>query len=183
MNYSVYIRPLQLEDALISCQWRNNPRIWEHTGSKPSQYISPEMETEWLAGVFNRKNEKRFAICLKKNDQYVGNIYLTDITAEEAQIHIFIGELDFWGKHKAFEAISLIIKYSFEVLYLDRIYAVILDTNRAPNALANIFGGSQTEEYYDENRGATIRKWILTRQVYETNPKKESDTPKEEVIE
>ena len=70
----VYIRPLTLEDAKTSYKWRNNPKVWELTGSKPDKYITEEMETEWLKNVLQRKNEKRFAVCVKDTDQYIGNI-------------------------------------------------------------------------------------------------------------
>lgn len=53
MNDEVYIRPLELKDALVSYKWRNNPRIWRLTGSRPNTFVTPEIETEWLKHVLN----------------------------------------------------------------------------------------------------------------------------------
>lgn len=48
----------------MSYQWRNNPKIWRHTCSKPDRHITVEMESESLARILTREDEKRFAICL-----------------------------------------------------------------------------------------------------------------------
>ena len=74
MNKEVYIRPLRLEDAQMSYQWRNSPKIWRHTLSKPDRHITVEMEAESLARILARQDEKRFAICLSENRAYIGNI-------------------------------------------------------------------------------------------------------------
>jgi diamine N-acetyltransferase len=167
MNFSVYLRPLQVEDAQISYKWRNNPEIWKQTGSKPDKYITPEMEAEWITNVLQRENEKRFAICLKENNQYIGNIFFTDITKTDAHIHIFIGESALWGKKIAFEAICQIGIYGFQQLQLQTIYALVTEENMASNALAQNFGAAQLQEYFDEAENRTIRKWVFTRQMYE----------------
>ena len=122
MSGKVYIRPLQVEDALVSYKWRNDPKIWRFTGSRPDRYITPEMETAWLASVLHRENEKRFAICLYENDQYIGNVFFTDIKNNESQAHIFIGEVQYWGKDRAYEGGWLALKYGFIELQLELVY-------------------------------------------------------------
>lgn len=72
----------------MSYQWRNNPKIWRHTCSKPDRHITVEMESESLARILTREDEKRFAICLSDNGAYIGNIFYTDIRDGEAQLHI-----------------------------------------------------------------------------------------------
>jgi glycosyltransferase involved in cell wall biosynthesis/RimJ/RimL family protein N-acetyltransferase len=113
MSYNVYIRPLQSADALTSYQWRNDPKIWRFTGSRPDRYITPEMEREWLESVLQRENEKRFAICLCENDTYIGNVIFTDIKDGQALLHIFIGEIKFWGHNRAYEATWLALEQGF----------------------------------------------------------------------
>lgn len=126
MNPAVYIRALKLEDAKVSCLWRNDAEIWKYTEFKPDRYISPEMEEEWLKSKLNNSNEKRFAICLTANDQYIGNIQLLDITEEEACYHIFIGEKSFWGQGISQMATKLILSYAFSELKLEN---VLLEAN------------------------------------------------------
>jgi diamine N-acetyltransferase len=121
MSYQVYIRPLNLDDAKISFKWRNNPLIWKYTKFKISETITESIETAWLKQVLNNSDEHRFAICLKENGRYLGNIQLIDVKDRSAQYHIFIGEASFWGLGIANEATKLILGYGFVNLGLDLI--------------------------------------------------------------
>jgi diamine N-acetyltransferase len=122
MSNKVYIRPLQVEDALTSFRWRNDPKIWRFTGSRPDRCITAEMETAWISSVLKRENEKRFAICLCENDQYIGNVFFTDIKNNECQGHIFIGEVKYWGKDRAYEGGWLALVHMFTKLQLELVY-------------------------------------------------------------
>lgn len=123
---SVYIRPLVLEDAQTSYKWRNDADIWKYTGFQPDRFISPEIEEQWLKSKLIKNNEKRFAICLADNDQYIGNIQLLNIDGEKACYHIFIGVKDFWGKGISQSATRLILSYAFLELNLN---VVLLEVN------------------------------------------------------
>jgi RimJ/RimL family protein N-acetyltransferase len=160
MTDSVYIRPLVLQDALVSWRWRNNPRLWKLTGSRPDRVITPEIETEWLAGVLTREDEKRFAICLSFDHRYIGNIYLTAIRDRSAYVHIFIGEMEYWGKGRAHEAVCLACAYAFGPLGLHTLHAQINKNNAASLALAAISGFRTTGEDDDYVR------LIFTQQMY-----------------
>lgn len=170
MENSVYIRPLQLEDALTSYKWRNNAKIWRFTGNKPDRYITPEIETEWLANVLKKENDNRFAICLTENDQYIGNVFFTDITPEQAEIHIFIGEIEHWGKHHAYDAICQIGLYGFEELGLQRIVAKVNKKNLATSSLWSKSGAELVQESYDAEKDRIVTHWIFTREMYEHHP-------------
>lgn len=182
MDYSVYIRPLRLEDALTSYKWRNNPKLWRFTGNKPDRYITPEIETEWLANVLQRENEKRFAVCLKDNDTYIGNIFLTDIKDKEAQVHIFIGEMALWGGGRAYEAALQIEKYAFGDLGLDVVYADINKQNRASVALGKSLGLVELKEYSHPLLGIDIVRLVATKELFykreylEANKRKSSNS-------
>lgn len=73
----VLIRPLRFEDAFISWKWRNDPKVWEHTGSKPNILVTEEIEKQWILEKLEERNSVRFAI--EVDDIYVGNIQLTNI--------------------------------------------------------------------------------------------------------
>lgn len=126
------IRPLTVEDAMISYKWRNDPEVWKFTGNKPDHLISYEDELHWIIETLSRNNEKRFAIIA--DDYYVGNVQLTDIKRDQATYHIFIGDKLFWGKGVAYEATKLIISYAFETLKLKAVtLKVIKEHERAIN--------------------------------------------------
>ncbi len=129
----IYLRKLELKDAEVSYKWRNDEIVWRQTGSKPDRYITLEIEMNWLAEALKRKNELRYAICLIKNDQYIGNVQLTDIDKEKkkAQFHIFIGERNYWGKGIGYEATSKFIKMIFEHGDIEHIYLKVKKSNLA----------------------------------------------------
>lgn len=131
MNTFIYLRPLKLADARISYRWRNDPEIWKYTGSKPNQYISPEMETAWLSNKLKRADEKRFAICMLDNNQYVGNVQLLEIDYEKAWLHIFIGEKELWGLGISQKATVIILYYAFSELNLAYVQLSVSPLNRA----------------------------------------------------
>jgi RimJ/RimL family protein N-acetyltransferase len=135
MTYTVYLRPLAIEDALTSCHWRNDPKIWRFTGSRPDRYVTPEMETAWLAEVLRREDEKRFAICLTEDDRYIGNVFFTQIQQGEAWMHIFIGEVRFWGKNRGWDAGWLALEQAFTVLQLQ---VVLMEMHQHNPGIGNV---------------------------------------------
>ena len=104
----VKIRPLEEKDAFTSVKWRNISKIWEHTGSAPDREITIEDELTWIKKVIADPSSKRFAILA--DGKYVGNIYLTDIKDKKGEYHVFIGEMDYWGKGIARKASEQIIE-------------------------------------------------------------------------
>ena len=126
----IYIRPLQIEDALISYKWRNNLKIWKFTGSKPNIEITSKIEKDWIENVINRKNEKRFSICIKDTNEYIGNVQLTSIKNKKAEFHIFIGETSFWGKGIGHQATKLILEYGFNEIGLNNIFLNVKEDNK-----------------------------------------------------
>lgn len=68
--------------------------------------------------MIQAENEYRCAIIV--DNQYVGNIYLTNIGNGSAVYHIFLGEKSIWGKGVARRASQLILKYAFDSLNLNK---------------------------------------------------------------
>ena len=164
MNFEIYIRPLIINDAKTSYKWRNNPEVWTYTGGRPDKFITEGIELEWIAKAIQRTGEYRFAICLKDNDQYIGNIQLTDITSSDAQYHIFIGETEFWGKGIAKRATNLILDYAFNHLDLNRVY---LEVNPLHQAAIIVYEKSGFVKY----EGTTVNdflKMAIRKEAYET---------------
>ena len=126
----IYIRPLKIKDALVSCKWRNNSKIWRLTGSKPNTVITPEIETTWIKDVINRLDQKRFAICIADTNEYVGNVQLTSIENKKAEFHIFIGETQFWGKGIGYKATKLVLEYGFNKIGLTNVFLSVNEKNK-----------------------------------------------------
>lgn len=125
----IKIRPLEVSDAKTSYVWRNDPDVWKYTGSRPDRIISVDDETKWIKKVIADDTSRRFAIL--SDGTYVGNIYLTDITEDEAQYHVFIGDKRYWGKGIAGEASRQIITYATKNLPIKKIYLKVRVDNMA----------------------------------------------------
>ncbi len=132
-NIDIYIRPLCLEDAKTSYIWRNNPKIWEKTGSRPDREVTLEMEIEWIQRVIAEQSSRRFAICIAETGQYVGNIYLINVNFENktAEQATFIGEIDYWGKGIASVARQLLSEYAKNELKLNKLVSRVREDNIA----------------------------------------------------
>ena len=126
----VLIRPLRFEDAFISWKWRNDPKVWEHTGSKPNILVTEEIEKQWILEKLEERNSVRFAI--EVDDIYVGNIQLTNIIEKKtAEYHIFIGDKSYWGKGVATLATAQIIRFAKTVKNLQSLYLSVKPENNA----------------------------------------------------
>lgn len=108
----VSIRPLMMEDAYTSVKWRNDSEVFKYTGNTYNHEITIQDELSWIKNVIQAENEYRCAIIV--DNQYVGNIYLTNIGNGSAVYHIFLGEKSIWGKGVARRASQLILKYAFD---------------------------------------------------------------------
>lgn len=116
---NVSIRPLEEADAQTSFKWRTDHEIWQYTGSKPQKEANLSDELEWIKRVLSLDNDYRFAIIAE--NQYIGNIYLTDVNNGIAQYHIFIGDKNFSGKGFAKKASLLILDFAKNNLKLNEV--------------------------------------------------------------
>ncbi|WP_237028690.1 GNAT family N-acetyltransferase [Pedobacter steynii] len=145
MKESIFLRPLVIADAMTSFQWRNNPEVWKFTPFRPSDPVTPEIETKWLREVLLREDEKRFAICLTATKRYIGNVQLIHIAEGTAEFHIFIAETDCWGKGIGSQATTLILDYGFNVLQLNKILLDVDQENFGAIAIYKKMGFRETE--------------------------------------
>jgi RimJ/RimL family protein N-acetyltransferase/glycosyltransferase involved in cell wall biosynthesis len=147
---NVYIREIQPSDAAVSWKWRNDPEVWALTGRKFTGIVTQEIEENWIKDVLKQTNSKRFAICVKDTNQYIGNVQLTDIANKQAVFHIFIGEKEFWGKGLATQATQQLLDYAKENLPLDKIILYVKKHHEAAIKLYKKVGLEITGEKEDD---------------------------------
>jgi len=128
----VYIRALELDDLERTYRWHNNPEIYKTMGV--FHHVSRATDEEWLHKKAAFSNtELNLAICLTNGSQHIGNIYLRNIEwiARNAELRIFIGELDQTSKGYGQAAVRLLIQHAFRDLGLVRVYLFVLEDNKA----------------------------------------------------
>ena len=120
------LRPLTPEDAPTVARLAGLREIADTTISIPHPY-SEQQAQGWIATHSGRENPPKqivFAVTIKKVGQLIGTMGLREIDHEhcQAEMGFWIG-VDWWGNGFATEAAHTVIRYGFEELKLNRIYA------------------------------------------------------------
>lgn len=130
MEARVYLRAFEPEDYKTSVEWRNDDEIWSMLGGR-KYFVSSVYEKKWIEDTIFSGKDVKLAVCLKDNEQYIGNVYLTDIdyVNRSAVSHVLIGNKSYWGNGYAAEAYKLLLAYAFDELGLHRVCAMVLESN------------------------------------------------------
>lgn len=92
--------------------------------------ITPEQEKE----IFEKlaRAEYTFAIVDLKTDELIGNIGFPkiDYINRTAELGIFIGNKEYWGKGYGVEAIELLLDFGFNILNLHNISLKVFSYNK-----------------------------------------------------
>lgn len=116
------VRETDVNDKYYS--WLDDPAVNKYLETR-FEHQSKEKILNFVKNLAGNENEHFFAICIKENDEHIGNIKLGPINNhhKNADISLFIGEKAFWGKGIASEAIRVITKYGFLTLALNKLKA------------------------------------------------------------
>jgi len=135
---SIYLSPMNPDDAEIYTKWINDLEISTPLGNASNIY-SLEKEREALERL--SKEKYNFAIVELESDKLLGNISLFDIDLihRKAEVGLFIGDKDRWGKGFGTEALNLILEFGFKIIGLNNIMLKVFSFNeRAIKVYKNI---------------------------------------------
>jgi RimJ/RimL family protein N-acetyltransferase len=126
---SVYLRPLEEDDATVCHAWLNAPeirrglasRVRPHTAASARAYIRE----------LHPARDQVFAIVTRGDDIHVGNCGLHEIDAVNrvAGLGLLIGHKDHWGRGFGTEAVTLVCLHAFETLNLRKVWLSCHATN------------------------------------------------------
>ena len=125
----LYLSPINVGDAETYTQWINDFDVTVNLLSTPSIYTL-EKEREILERL--SKEGTNLAIIDKLTDRVIGNCGLMNIDhiSRKAELGIFIGDKEFWGKGYGTEAIELTLDFGFNVLNLNNIMLIVHSFNK-----------------------------------------------------
>lgn len=119
------LRQIRHSDISSLIKYCNNEKIADQIINIPYPYGESDAIYRMNFVMLGFKNKERyvFAITFKDIDELIGEIGLhLDKTNDSAQFGYWVAE-PYWGKGIATEALSAILKFGFETLNLNKIYA------------------------------------------------------------
>jgi RimJ/RimL family protein N-acetyltransferase len=154
---------LEGSDASQIAKLAGKREIADTTLSIPHPY-SEEQAREWIAAhtsLTGANQQNVFAVILKSSGQLIGTIGLRDINIEHSQgeVGFWIG-VESWGNGYATEAAAAMLRFGFEHLKLNRIYAHHMVRNPASGRVLQKIGMKQ--EGVSRQR---VRKWGVFEDV------------------
>lgn len=139
----IYLRALEPEDLEFVYALENDESIWEisNTQTPYSKFLIHQYLENAQQDIYEAK-QLRLAICLVNYDNAVGLIDLFDFDPKNnrAGIGILIQNIENRKKGIGSEALALLIKYSFQQLQLNQLYANIDSGNKHSLQLFSKFG-------------------------------------------
>lgn len=112
----------ELDVSAKWCSWLNNPEVTKYSRQKEKKH-TVETQRIFVRNKIKSKNSKLFCIFYKQD--HIGVIELSNIDLENlsCEVMYLIGETKLWGKGLGTYIVDYAVKYTFQVLNLDFIYA------------------------------------------------------------
>lgn len=127
---SVYLRPIENEDLDLFYE----KALWDKKGRRltGTQTVFNRLGVQkWFETISADSSRIDLIICLQENNQPIGDIAVLDIDHlnRNAIVRISIFDQKFWGNGYGTEAMSLLLKYGFDILNLHRIGLDVYEYN------------------------------------------------------
>ena len=157
------LRPYTSDDARVFAKLAARRQIADSTIPLPHPRLEPEAGN-WRGGNLEGRRQCQeviFAIITKAGRKLIGAIGLRHIDSEHshAAMGFWIG-VDWWGRGYATEAAQALLRFGFEALQLNRIYAHHMLRNPASGRVLKRIG-MQLEGVLREG----VRKWGIFEDV------------------
>ncbi len=129
----VFLRPFESTDAELYRRWRSDAEPMALAGWNDRAPLSLAESSARMARLATDQGKDyfTFVICLLADERPIGEVLLADLdrVIGSAQLGIFIGEADEWGKGYGTDAINAIVGFGFGELRLERIWLEVWTEN------------------------------------------------------
>lgn len=129
----IFLRPFEAADAETYRRWRADAAPMSLTGFEERAPLSLAQVERRIAGHPDEqgKDSYTFLICLVDGERPIGEVMLFDIdhVNGSAEVGIFIGEVEEWGKGYGTDAVRAIVGFGFGELRLERIFLEVWTEN------------------------------------------------------
>jgi RimJ/RimL family protein N-acetyltransferase len=128
----LYLRPLTEADCTpLYLSWLQDPNVNQFLETRHHTQTMEAIK-QFVTGVNARDDEHLFGIFLKEGDRHIGNIKVGPVRPYHAlaDVSLFIGAQDCWGKGYAREAIAAVSRHAFDKLGVRKLLANMYAPNR-----------------------------------------------------
>lgn len=128
--------------------WLNDPEVNRYLETRYNHQTLDSCRS-YVADMVSSPEHNLFGIYLRETGKHIGNTKLGFINPyhQRAQLSLFIGERDCWGKGFATETIKTITSWGFNELNLEKIDAGCYDENLG-SLRAFLKSGYQVDGFY-----------------------------------
>jgi RimJ/RimL family protein N-acetyltransferase len=135
----VHLRPFEPSDAELYRRWRADARPSVPAGWQQSAPLSLAQVEARIERLTKEQGAEffTFLVCIPPDGRPIGEVMLADIDRinGSAELGIFIGEVDEWGKGYGTDAVKGIVDFALSELRLERVWLnVSTDNPRARRA-------------------------------------------------
>src|SRR5262245_29064712 len=139
----VFLRPFEATDAETYRRWRADAEPMALAGWHERAPLSLAQVERRIAGLAEDQGKEMysFVLCLVDGERPIGEVLLFDLDRVNgsAQVGIFIGEVDEWGKGYGTDAVRAIVDFGFAELRLERVWLNVSTENpRAQRAYEKV---------------------------------------------
>ena len=153
----IYLSPLSKKDITLNVlKWLKDREVTKYIESESPKALRGLKL--FYGEIINNKNNKIYAIYVKKDKKHIGNIKLGNINRKHAfaDIAIMIGDKNYWGKGYCQESIAVLLKYAFKKLGLHKIFLSVCEKHKAARRAYSKVGfkteGRLRKVYYHDGK-------------------------------
>lgn len=156
---TVFLRPVEKEDAPKLMLWENNPKHWKVTGTEVPFSLGAIYDYIDQAQHIRSHGQLRLMIGLNSTQELVGaiDLYQADFKHYRAAVGILIADEQHQQRGYAAEALSLLEAYAAEFLALHNLYCSIQSDNHASIRLFSQQGFEKVGER---------KEWYLVKGIW-----------------
>lgn len=177
---SVFLRPFEAADAELYRRWRADADPMALAGWHERAPLSLAQVEARIARLADEqgKDHYTFLICLVADERPIGEVMLADLDRVNgsAQLGIFIGEADEWGKGYGTDAVSAIVDFGFGELRLERIWLNVWTENprarRAYEKAGFVLEGTLRHDRYEHGAYTSGHVMAILRSEWEALPRR-----------
>lgn len=167
----VQLRAWEYEDLPLLVRWRNDPEIYQHFYEH--EPLSRVMQKAWFESLLHKPDERLWVIETRETEEAIGTVGLVHIDwrnrkAEWGRFLIYPDQYRHGGYGSEVE--SLILRYFFDHMNMNRLQCEVLAENENVIALHQKFGFQQEglfrEYVFKEGRYRSVVYLALLRQEY-----------------